>query len=468
MKLSFYGAAQEVTGSMHMIEVNNQRVLLDCGMYQGRRADTYERNLNLGFEAKSVHAMVLSHAHIDHSGNIPNLVKQGFSGNIWCTPATRNLCTYMLMDSGYIQEKDVQYVNKRRKRKGEAPVDPIYTQADVRKSLEGFTSVGLHRTFSVADGVDVTFFEAGHIMGAASVQIDIREHATGKKWRLVFSGDIGRDEVSILHAPEAVNNADIVLMESTYGNRLHGPYEAARDRLREVVVETCKRGGKVIIPSFAVGRSQELVYALNQLDAAGEIPDVPVYVDSPLAVNATDVFRLHPEEWNEQVQEFLVDERRRNPFDYGKVQYVRAVEMSKQLNTMNEPAIIISASGMAESGRILHHLKNNIENAKNTVLIVSYQAGHTLGRKLKDGVDPIRIFGDEYALRAHVETIDGYSAHADQQGLLRWASGFDRQRLENLFLVHGEIGPQETLAGELKKQDIGAVTIPGRGQHFEF
>ncbi|MBV7336986.1 MBL fold metallo-hydrolase [Chloroflexi bacterium TSY] len=468
MKISFYGAAQEVTGSMHLIEVNDRRILLDCGLYQGRRKDTYERNLNFGFDPKSIDALVLSHAHIDHSGNIPNLIKQGFTGNVWCTSATRNLCTYMLMDSGYIQEQDIKYLNEKKRRKGEPPVEPIYTRADAQKCLDHFIGVGLHRTFSVADGVEVTFYDAGHILGATFVQLDIREQETGKKWRVVFSGDLGRDEVAILHAPEQAADADIVLMESTYGNRQHGEYEEARKKLRNVINTTARKRGKVIIPSFSVGRTQEIVYALNRLDAEGDIPEIPVFVDSPLAVNATDVFRMHPEEWNDQVQEFLVEGRRRNPFDYHQVQYVRAVEQSKRLNFMSGPAVIISASGMAESGRILHHLKNNIEDPDNTILTVSYMAEHTLGRRIRDGVSPVRIFGEEYTIRAQVEAIDGYSAHADQMGLLEWARAFDRKRLQQVFLVHGEPEPAETLAGKLREEDVGKVTVPVRGQQFTF
>ncbi len=459
MQISFHGAAREVTGSMHLIEANGRRVLLDCGLYQGRRADTYERNLNFPFDPASIDALVLSHAHIDHSGNIPNLVKQGFSGNIWCTSATRNLCTYMLMDGGYIQEKDAEYLNKKRG-PDEPKAEPIYTREDARRALDSFISVGLHRTFPVADGVEITFHEAGHILGAASVQVDVRERRDGgsaQTHRVVFSGDLGRDETSILHKPERLHEADIVLVESTYGNRQHEPFFAAKDELKRIVNETCQRSGKIIIPAFSVGRTQELVYALNQLDQAGDIPNVPVFVDSPLAVNATDVFRLHPEEWNEEVQDFLEEGRRRSPFDYEQVEYVRAVARSKELNSLREPAIIISASGMAENGRILHHLKNNVEDERNTVLIVSYQAQHTLGRKLRDGVSPVRIFGKEYPVHAQVETIDGYSAHADQDGLLNWARAFNDNRLQQIFLVHGEEDAAQTLAGKLEDRSAEIV-----------
>lgn len=468
MRITFYGAAQEVTGSMHLIEVNNQRILLECGLYQGHRAETYERNLNFPFDPKTIDTLILSHAHIDHSGNIPNLVKQGFKGNIWATSATRNLCTYMLLDSGHIQEQDAVYVNKIRKKHKEPPIEPIYTQRDAQNCLEQFLTVGLHRPVSVADGVELTFHEAGHILGAASVVLEIREHQTGKHWRLVFSGDLGRTEASILHAPERIDSADLVIMESTYGDRLHGSYESARHLLRDVVNSTAKRRGKVIIPAFAVGRTQELLYAFNQLDAAGDIPPVSIFVDSPLAVNATDVFRLHPEEWNEEVQQFLLKtDGRRSPFDYDQVEYIREVRRSKQLNFMSDPAVIISASGMAESGRVLHHLKNNIGDPDNTILIVSFQAEHTLGRRIKDGASRVRIFGEEHEVRARVVSIEGYSAHADQAELLQWVAGFRRDRLQQIFLVHGEPEPANTLADKLRTEQQAKVTIPVRHQQIE-
>jgi metallo-beta-lactamase family protein len=468
MQISFHGAAREVTGSMHLLEVNDQRILLDCGLYQGHRADTYERNLHFPFDPSTIDTVVLSHAHIDHSGKLPNLVKQGFTGNIWCTAATRNLSTYMLLDSGHIQEQDVLYLNKKRRRKDQPPVEPIYTKEDARATLPYFVSVGMHRKVPIADGVTLTFHNAGHILGSAFVELDIREHGTGKRWRLVFSGDVGRAEISILKPPELLHDADILIMESTYGNRLHGTYESARERLRDVVCSTARRRGKVIIPAFAVGRTQELVYVLNQLDAEGEIPELPVFVDSPLAVNATDVFRMHPEEWNEEVQSFLVNDNRRNPFDFHGIEYVRDVRRSKQLNHMTEPAIIISASGMAENGRILHHLKNNIQYPENTILFVSFQAEHTLGRRILDGVSPVRIFGEEYDVKARIECIDGYSAHADQAGLLDWAGQFNRAKLKHTFLVHGEDDAIATLADKLREQGNDHVEVPVRGQKFRF
>ncbi len=468
MRITFYGAAQEVTGSMHLVEVNGQRILLDCGLYQGPRAETYARNLNLPFSAASIDTVVLSHAHIDHSGNLPNLVKQGYRGTIWCTAATQNLCTYMLMDSGHIHETDVEYVNRRRARRGEAPVEPLYTSADAQACLGQFVGVGLHRPMPIGDGVRLTFYNAGHILGAAHVVLEIDDHDTGEQRRVVFSGDIGRKTSALLAAPEPVGAADIVIMESTYGDRLHEDYVSTRKTLRNVVNTTSRRSGKVIIPAFAVGRTQEIVYNLNQLDAAGDIPDLPIYVDSPLAVNATNVFRMHPEAWRAEVQEFLLNDRGRSPFDFENVEYIRDARRSKQLNAKPGPAVIISASGMAETGRILHHLKNNIEYPQNTVLIVGYMAQDTLGRKLKDGMKQVKIFGEEYDVRADVVSIDGYSAHADQIELIDWATQFPRERLEQLFLVHGEPGPMETLAGKLREAGMGSIAVPQRGRSYDF
>ncbi|MCC6167071.1 MAG: MBL fold metallo-hydrolase [Caldilineaceae bacterium] len=467
MRLTFYGAAQEVTGSMHLVEVNGQRILLECGMFQGRREETYARNLHFPFEPSSIHAVVLSHAHIDHSGNLPNLVKQRYTGNIWCTAATRNLSAYMLMDSGHIQEMDIEYVNRKRAEDRQPPLEPLYTRADAEASLGQFIGVGLHRPILIADGVTLTFYNAGHILGAAHILLEIDEHSSGKRWRLAFSGDIGRDNSALLNDPERFHEADIVIMESTYGDKLHEDRARARRALRNVINETSRRSGKVIIPAFAVGRTQEIVYALNQLDADGDIPDLPVYVDSPLAVNATDVFRMHPEAWREDVREFLLEDKRKSPFDYAHVEYVREVRRSKQLNAMPGPAVIISASGMAESGRILHHLKNNIEYPQNTIVLVTFMAQDTLGRKLKDGARRVRIFGEEYDVRAQVTSIEGYSAHADQRELLEWVDGLDRERLQTIYLVHGEPTPMSVFSGKLQSAGFRRVVMPERGNTFE-
>lgn len=468
MHITFHGAAQEVTGSMHLIEVNDQRILLDCGMYQGRRDETYARNLQFPFDPKTINAVVLSHAHIDHSGNLPNLVKQGFGGNIWCTAATRNLCVYMLMDSGHIQESDIEYLNKQRAKEDLPPVEPLYTRADVQTALGQFIGVGLHRPIPVADGVQATFYNAGHILGSAFVVLDIKEFATGKAWRLIFSGDVGRPNMAILKDPELPDAADILILESTYGDRIHQTHGDAEKMLRNVIRDAARKRGKVIIPAFAVGRTQEVVYALNQLTTEGDIPAVPTFVDSPLAVSATEVFRMHPEEWDAEVRVLLSSGNRANPFDSPNVEFVREAVRSKQLNYLNGSAIIISASGMAENGRILHHLINNLEDTENTVLFIGFQAENTLGRKLLDGARRVKILGGEYDVRARVVSIDGYSAHADQAELLAWVRPLDRDRLQKVCLVHGESEAISTLSDKLRNVGFKQVIAPQRGESIEF
>jgi metallo-beta-lactamase family protein len=463
MQLSFWGAAQTVTGSMHLLQVNGQRILLDCGLYQGKRSLSYERNLHFPFEPASIDVVILSHAHIDHSGNLPNLVKQGFRGSIWSTPATRDLCVAMLQDSGYIQEQDAAYVNRKRVRDGLPPVEPLYTKRDALEAIKQFISINYHRSFSPATGVTVTFLDAGHILGSAIVVLDIVEGEQQR--RLVFSGDLGRHEMAILRDPEPVSDADFLIMESTYGNRRHETRDEARQVLRQVIVEAYKRRGKVIIPAFAVGRTQELVYALNLLSEVQKIPSLDIYVDSPLAVNVTEIFRAHPECYDEETLALLQEAR--DPFGFKRLTYVRDVEDSKRLNFLRDSAVIISASGMCESGRILHHLKNNIEDGDNTILFSGFQAENTLGRRILDGNRRVRIFGEEYDVRARVARVEGYSAHADSEELRVWASHLDRERLQGIFLVHGEKESALGLSGLLHKQGFRAVEIPERGQSFE-
>lgn len=467
MRLTFYGAARTVTGSQHMIEVNGQRILLDCGLYQGHRADFYQRNLHLPYDPAAVDVVILSHAHIDHSGNIPNLVKQGYAGEIICTYATRDLCATMLLDSGYIQERDVEYVNKQRRKRGEPAVEPLYTQQDALASLDSFTSHSYHRARRIARGVTLTFLDAGHMLGSAIVVLDIEDQDTKRDVRLVFSGDLGRANIPIIRDPETVESADILIMESTYGNRLHEPYEDASKELERIINETYRRGGKVIMPAFAVGRTQQLVYTLNQLAAAGDIPRMPIYVDSPLAIDATSVYRLHPECYDDEIREFMLrDGARSDPFNFGDLIYTRQVEDSKKLNFLREPAIIISASGMAEAGRIQHHLKNNIEDPKNTVLITGWQAENTLGRKLVDRLPVVRIFGEEYQNNAHTEVLNGFSGHADRDELLDWVAAI-RGKPQRTFLVHGEEEAAVSLADDLHEQFMLRVDVPQWKQAYE-
>lgn len=466
MNVQFWGAAQTVTGSMHLVQVNGNNILLDCGLYQGRRKEAFERNRHLPFDAAQIDAVLLSHAHIDHSGNLPTLVKNGYRGPIWTTPATRDLCAVMLRDSAFIQEQDIKYVNKRRKKQGKVPFEPLYTENDVIETLNLIQTIGYKRKFEVLPGVRANFREAGHMLGSASITLDVDEF--GQFQRLVFSGDIGRQNMAILRDPDIVESVDFLIMESTYGNRFHETSGEARTKLKQAVLDICQTSGKLIIPSFAVGRTQEIVYALHRLIVKKEIPALDIYVDSPLAVNATEIFRLHPELYDRETLYFLDESNSRDPFGFESVTYIRDVKDSKALNSLDRPAVIISASGMCEAGRILHHLKNNISNPRNTVLFVGYQAQHTLGCKILEGDPVVPILGEEYPVKAKVMKIDGYSAHADHNGLLRWLQAAqDRSDLKKLFLVHGESENALALSRAAFMQGVKEVIVPERGQIFK-
>jgi metallo-beta-lactamase family protein len=464
MKLEFWGAAETVTGSMHLVETNGYRLLLDCGLFQGRRQEARERNEQLPFDASSIDAVVLSHAHIDHSGNLPTLVKRGFQGCIYATSATRDLCSAMLRDSATIQESDAQFVNKRNAEKGLPPVTPLYTVEDAVQALHLFQSVDYDHPVDILRGVRLTYRDAGHILGSASVTLEVTEN--GRATRLAFTGDVGRKGAAILRDPQVLERADVLITESTYGGRRHGPMGQAREKLAQVVGQTVRRGGVLIIPAFAVGRTQDIVYHLHELFEAGEIPAVPVYVDSPLAINVTEVFRQHPECYDEETHQHMLHDHHADPFGFSRLIYVRAVEDSKKLNTLREPAVIISASGMCEAGRILHHLRNHVGDPRTTVLFVGYQAEYTLGRKLVDGDKVVRIFGEEQPVAAHIETIDGYSAHADEQELLEFIGAIP-QRPRQVLVVHGEPDATRTFAAALREMGISSVVIPERGQQIE-
>ena len=466
MKLQFWGAARTVTGSMHLLEVNGTKILLDCGLFQGKRKLSYERNLNFPFDPREIDVLVLSHAHIDHSGNIPNLVRQGFKGNIYATHASRDLCAAMLQDSGHIQEQDIGYLNKKRRRKGKPPLQPLYTVKDALATLPYFLGVPYWRPVPIAPGVTLTLHDAGHILGSAIVELEIEEPGQKQK-RLVFSGDLGRRGLAILRDPEFLENTDYLIMESTYGNRYHESFGDATQKLREISVHAFKERGRLLAPSFAVGRTQELVYRLNQLRSRRKIPEFPIYVDSPLAVNVTEVFRLHPECYDDETRDFMAANDDHSPFGFHFLRYIRSVDDSKALNFKSNPVMIIAASGMCEGGRILHHLKNNISDPHTTVLFVGYQAENTLGRKILEGQSPVRIFGDMYDVRARVEHIDGYSAHADRTELLDWAGHFDREQLQHIFLVHGEEEGYTALASGLRQMGFKHVTAPERGDAFD-
>lgn len=466
MKLKFCGAAGTTTGSQHLLEVNGQKILLDCGLYQGRRKDAYERNKNFLFNPSEVDAVVLSHAHIDHSGNLPNLTKQGFDGNIYSTFATRDLCQIMLADSARIQTSDVKYVNRKREKKGEAPLEPIYSEMDAELCLRQFVNVGYERKIPIARGVTMHFIDAGHILGSAQVVLDIEDEKTNKKSRLVFSGDVGRGKNKLLRDPIPVQDVDYFIMESTYGGREHEADTDANEEIARILNRAIKKNGKIIIPSFAVERTQQLLYVLNELLHAEQIPAVPIYVDSPLAVNATEIFRLHPECFNQDVYDFLFEKR--NPFGFENLTLIRSVEKSKQLTKSTEAAIIISASGMCEAGRILHHLKNNIENKDTTVLFVGYCAENTLGSKIRNGDEEVKIFGEKYTVRAEIDALDSFSGHADHSELLDYFNATGGKK-EKVWLVHGEQKRSALLQTALRDLDHGGtIDLAELGQTVEF
>ena len=469
MDIQFYGAVRTVTGSQHLVTVNGRKILLDCGLYQGSRQESYRRNQHLPYDASSVDVLVLSHAHIDHSGNVPNLVKNGFRGDIVCTYATRDLCAIMLRDSAKIQSQDLEYLNKKRERKNQPPLEPYYDLEDVVESLRQFIGIGYERRYTLFPGVSLTFYDAGHILGSAIVVLDVEDEKSRQDVRLVFSGDLGRPDRPILRDPTFLDRADVLIIESTYGNRLHAKLEEANNKLERIINETYARGGKVIVPAFAVGRTQELVYRLHQLVQSRDIPsNLPIYVDSPLAIDATGIYRLHPEAYDEEIAQFMLSSRGNDPFGFDMMRYTRSTSESKELNFLREPAIIISASGMAEAGRILHHLKNNVEDPRNTILIVGWQAANTLGRRLVERQPQVKIFGEEYQLKAQVETINGFSAHADRKELLQW-TGHLQTRPHHTFIVHGEEEASFSFAAALQQeQGLPNVFVPELGQAFSF
>jgi metallo-beta-lactamase family protein len=459
MEITFWGAARAVTGSQHLIQINGKQILLDCGLSQGHRAEAFERNRNLPFDPKRVDAVILSHAHIDHCGNLPSLVNAGFRGEVHCTMATADLVSIMLRDSAHINAKDVEYVNKRHRRKGLPLVEPLYSIEEAENALGYLVAHKYDHWFPVTSGVRAVLRDAGHILGSAITVLDVKDH--GQRVRLGYTGDLGRKDLPILRDPALVQDLDYLVTESTYGNRLHEDITQVEDQLAETVMATYSRRGKLIIPAFAVERTQEVVYTLHRLKKAGRIPPLPVYVDSPLAIDATEIFRVHPECFDEETNEFLL--REEDPFGFRGLRYLRNVEESKLLNEMEGPIIIISASGMCEAGRILHHLKNNVENPRNTVLIVSFQAEHTLGRRIVEQREIVRIFGDEYRLRAQVRVIDAFSAHADRDELLGWI-GKARANLKAVFVVHGEEEESLALSQGISELGVQQTSVPRLGE----
>lgn len=468
MQVTFWGAVGTVTGAMFELGADGRRFLLDCGLYQGRRKEAQERNSHFPFPADAVAGVVLSHAHIDHSGNLPTLVKNGYSGPIYATPATADLCAVMLRDSAYLHEKDAAFVNKRRRRRkalqpdlAEEAVEPLYRIEDAEATVPLFRPVRLHMPTELDGNLHYESYDAGHILGSSSVLL---VYHGGRKVRLAFSGDVGRSKLPVVRDPEPPPPVDYLILESTYGGRLHKDIGTVRAKLANVVNRTCRRGGKLIVPAFAVGRVQQLALMLHQLSEEGEIPSIPIFVDSPLAVEATEVFRRHPECFDHETRRFLLEGG--DPFGFARLRYIRDVGESKALNDLRGPFVIISASGMCEAGRILHHLRNNIEDPRNTILITGFQAQNTLGRKLVDKLPEVPVFGEMMPLRAEVETLNELSGHADQRELLEWLKPLAKG-LKKLFLVHGEPAQTEALAAAVRERFGLTAVIPSRGQSFD-
>lgn len=459
MRLHFIGAnSGNVTGSRYLLEANGKKILLDCGLYQGHRKETDALNKALPFNPEEIDFLLLSHAHIDHSGNIPFLVKNGFRGKIYSTFATRDLCSYMLLDSAYIQERELEYLQK----KGCDSCEAHYDVEDAKKSLLFFMSLNYENRFSIAPGIHITFRDAGHILGSATITIEVEEN--GETKTLVYTGDLGRRGLPILRDPVQIEKADYLITESTYGDRYHESINDIGPKFKEVVKKVCAKGGKLIIPAFSLERTQEVVYHLHKLWHQDDVPKIPVFVDSPLAGNLTAVFTNHPECFDEDVFKEFIDNAD-DPFGFDSLTYVKSVDESKALNEYQGPCIIISAAGMCEHGRILHHLKNNIEDPKTTILIVGYMAQDTLGRKILEKNPRVNILGESYKLNADVQVIDAFSGHADKSDLIDFIDHISG--LKKIFLVHGELDQQEPLKKALEANGKEDVSIPKIGDSFE-
>ena len=465
MNIKFLGAAREVTGSKHLLTTSlGKKILLDCGMFQGKGLETDSMNRDLGFNPSEIDHVILTHAHIDHAGLIPYIFNLGFRGSVICTNATRDLCAIMLADSGFIQEHDTETFNKRMIKKGSATVKPIYTQADAVACMSHFIGVPNDMKFRIDDNIKVRFTNTGHMLGSGVANIQIIEN--GQIIRIAYTGDIGRPVNRIIAPPQPFPLADFLITESTYGDRLHNDNQTAEDELLKVVVETCiNKGGKLIIPAFSVGRTQEVVYSLNNFFNQGRLPKIDIFIDSPLAVNATTVFRMHPECFN---KDFLhVMETDPDPFGFNSLFYITRVEDSKKLNDHKKPCVIISASGMAEAGRIKHHLVNNISDPKNTILIVGYCAPTTLGARIGRGDKEVSIFGTVYKVKAAVNKIESYSGHADYKEMISFLSCQDKSALEKTFIVHGEYETQKKYSASLQNEGYKNIEIPAKGMTYE-
>ncbi len=463
MRLQFQGAARTVTGSMHVLTVNGRTILLDCGTYHGKRDEARERNSHFPFDPSTISAVVLSHAHIDHSGNLPTLVRQGFRGPVFCTEATKDLCQVMLKDSAHIQERDAEFITKQHHKRGLPAVEPLYTQEDAAQTIPLLRGVQYSEPVEVSDGCVCRFEDAGHILGSAVVSLKLRENSHDV--HLMFTGDLGRPDLPILRDPvfiDPAHEADYLISESTYGGRFHAPVHDMEDQLLAPIRRAVERNGKIIIPAFSVGRTQEIVYMLHRLIGSGKIGSLPVYVDSPLSVNVTAVFRRHPECFDDETRAIVQSHDHNDPFGFDRLIYIQTLEQSKELNDRRGPFIVIAASGMCEAGRIVHHLANSVGDPRNMILIVGYQAEHTLGKRLVMKEPVVNIFGEPHELKAEVVVLNSFSGHADRNELLSYLGNFSR-RLKQVFLVHGDPDQAEKLADGLRGIGFTGVSVPSRG-----
>jgi len=464
IELYSWGGAEEVTGSKHFLKAGDSTIMVDCGAFQGRRQEADKKNRDWPFDARDVDAVILTHAHYDHCGLLPLLTSKGYVRSIYSTPATRDLASLILLDSAHIQGKDIAYLEKKARQRGELfEKKPLYTDKEVHACMEQFITVAYHRAFIPAAGITATLYNAGHILGSALVVAEVNQD--GRSVRVGFSGDLGRKNLPIIKDPEPIPAVDYLVMESTYGNRLHKPMDTTMDTLAEIINRTVLQGGKIVIPAFAIERTQELVFLIHLLSDQKRIPKIPIYVDSPMAVNATTVFRMHEECFDEETRKaFIVHHK--NPFGFNELQYITGKEESQKLNDLRRPAIIISASGMCESGRILHHLMHTVSDPRNTILAVGYMAQNTLGRRIVEKRPEISIFGDVYPLKADVQVLDSFSGHADYNEILDYISRLDRTQLKKIFLVHGETEAQQNLKALLEKNKY-AVEIVKAGARYQ-
>ncbi len=462
MKIEFIGATESVTGSKHLLITDKgSRVLLDCGLYQGRGKETDEWNRNIEFDASAIEAVLLSHAHIDHSGSLPLLVKRGFKGKIYCTAATYDVCSVLLLDSAHIHENDVNYINIKRQKKGEPEIEPLYTVFDAENCMNQFEKILFDTDFKLNDELSFYFSENGHIIGSSAINITANEN--GHITKLTFTGDIGRYSDPLLKPPAIFKQADYIICESTYGDRLHEPAPDTENKLLSILIKTCvEQKGKLVIPAFSLGRTQELLYILDKLKNENKLPEIQIYVDSPLSTKATAIVRNHPESFNDELQRYIKKDP--DPFGFSNLTYIENVEESKALNDRKEPCVIISASGMGDAGRIKHHIRNTISDPQNTVLLSGYCAPYTLGARLMSGEKEVHIFGDVFKVNAGIESISSLSAHADYQEMIRFLSCQDNKKVKTIFLVHGDTDAKLFFKEKLLEADFKNVVIPVKGQ----